>query len=59
MSELPDCPRCDAAGTLEPVQTTTQVVVICLCTCCGKTVVVKDGRALLDARDTQGNMLRD
>lgn len=54
-----ECPFCDSAYSLERVQTRTHETITAVCTCCGKQVVIKDGQIVPDARDTQGNIIRD
>jgi hypothetical protein len=49
------CPHCDAADTLERVETRTEVTIIAVCTCCAKSVTIKNNKIEPDVRDTQGN----
>lgn len=44
---LPDCPRCDAAASLEAVRADDKGMIWAYCRCCSATVLVdKDGRVL-------------
>jgi len=55
---LPDCPSCDAEQSLERVCVQGSAIE-CVCTCCARTCLVKDGRvvhpvpSLVDVRGVQ------
>lgn len=61
--ELPDCPApgCDAANSLEGVRVDVHGSIWCVCLCCAKECLVKDGRVVHPAPrrrvDTQGNSI--
>lgn len=42
MTTLPDCDRCDANNSLEPIRADGPLI-WCQCKCCAKTCLVKDG----------------
>lgn len=59
---LPDCPRCDAAGTLKPVRSDYKGDVWAECSCCAKECLVKDGRVVypvLSKTDISGRELHE
>lgn len=47
--ELPDCPRCDAAGTLAAVRAEPRGVKVCECSCCSAIVRVNADGAVIHA----------
>lgn len=46
MAPLPDCPFCNAADTLTPVNGDFAGSIWCVCSCCARTSLVKDGRVV-------------
>jgi hypothetical protein len=40
LMDLPDCPRCDSANTLEKIRADTRGCIWALCTCCSHTMLI-------------------
>lgn len=57
MAPLPDCPHCDGADTLEPMEVESRGVVVAQCSCCSKRCRINaDGEIVhrADVRDVSG-----
>lgn len=46
MKTLPDCESCEATNSLEKIRADEKGCIWCLCSCCAKTCLVKDGRVI-------------
>jgi hypothetical protein len=62
---LPDCPACDAAGTLQPVRAEPRGVIVAACVCCARRCRVNAAGAIVDhcdpsaREDDRGSLLQN